>query len=174
MGQSFLSKKKYGKFDGWIGYTWSKTLRTFADLNNGETYYAPFDRRHDASLVLSYKLNNKWMFGGVFVYGTGRPITLAQQRYFIENRITNDYGLRNSIRMAAYHRLDISATYYVKKTKRIESSWNFSVFNVYNRLNPFFIYFDYSGALTNNTLKVKAKQVSLFPAIPSVTWNFKF
>jgi hypothetical protein len=173
-GAEFFIKKKYGKFDGWIGYTWSKTLRTFADLNNGETYYAPFDRRHDASLVLSYKLNNKWMFGGVFVYGTGRPITLAQQRYFIENRITNDYGLRNSIRMAAYHRLDISATYYVKKTKRIESSWNFSVFNVYNRLNPFFIYFDYSGALTNNTLKVKAKQVSLFPAIPSVTWNFKF
>lgn len=173
-GAEFFVKKKYGQFDGWIGYTWSKTLRTFESLNNGNTYYAPFDRRHDASIVMSYKLNSKWTFSSVFVYGTGRPITLAQQRYYIENKISTDYGERNSIRMAPYHRLDVSATYFVAKTKKLEQSWNFSIFNVYNRLNPFFLYFDYKGNIAENTLKVKAKQVSLFPIIPSITWNFKF
>jgi hypothetical protein len=85
-----------------------------------------------------------------------------------------EYGERNGYRMDAYHRLDISATLYVKKKKRWESSWNFSIFNVYNRHNPYFIYFDDTGNLNENNIQIQAKQVSLFPILPSVTYNFKF
>jgi hypothetical protein len=76
--------------------------------------------------------------------------------------------------MKPYHRLDISATLQGKKTERFESNWNFSVFNVYNRHNPYFLYFDNEGDAKKGTLKIKAKQVSLFPVLPSVTYNFKF
>ena len=173
-GIEFFLKKKFGKLDGWVGFTHSYTNRTFVQLNYGKTYYAPYDRRNDASFVLNYKLNNKWSFGAVWVYGTGRPITLPNQRYFFENRLVSSYGLRNSIRMPAYHRMDISATYDIPKKKHIKQSWNFSVFNVYNRLNPFFLYYAPSGTINSGTLVVKLKQVSLFPIIPSVTWNFSF
>jgi len=173
-GIEFFAKKRYGKLDGWIGYTLSYTKRTFKDLNYGETYYAPYDRRHDASLALNYKLSKRWSFGAVWVYGTGRPITLPEQRGFSENRIFDIYGKRNSVRMPPYHRFDISATLDLPKKKHIKQSWNFSIFNVYNRLNPFFLYFDPSGSLNSGTLVVRLKQVSLFPIIPSVTWNFNF
>jgi hypothetical protein len=85
-----------------------------------------------------------------------------------------EYGERNGYRMEPYHRLDLSATLFIKKKKRWESSWNFSFFNVYNRYNPYFIYFADDGSIEDNTLKVQAKQVSLFPFLPSVTYNFKF
>ena len=88
--------------------------------------------------------------------------------------MVNEYGDKNSYRMKPYNRLDVSITYYVKKTKKIESSWNFSVFNVYNRHNPYFIYFTWDGNLQEGTFKTKAMQVSLFPVLPSITWNFKF
>ncbi|MBN8703616.1 MAG: TonB-dependent receptor, partial [Bacteroidetes bacterium] len=133
-----------------------------------------YDRRHDASVVLTYDLSSKWTFSTIFVYATGNAITLPVARYVFEGRLVSEYGERNSYRMAPYHRMDISATYTVKKTKRLESSWNFSVFNVYNRYNPYFIYFANEGDIANGTLKIQAKQVSLFPVLPSVTWNFKF
>ena len=76
--------------------------------------------------------------------------------------------------MDPYHRLDLSVTYEHKKTDKWESSWNFSVFNAYNRKNPYFIYFDKSGTVEDGTFTTYAKQVSLFPILPAVTWNFKF
>jgi len=173
-GSEFFIKKVMGKFNGWIGYTLSYTSRTFPDLNNGKTYYAKYDRRHDGSLVLTYELNKKWSFSTVFVYSTGNAITLPTSRYLIEQRVVNEYSERNAFRLDPYHRLDISATLQGKKTEKFESSWNFSVFNVYNRHNPYFIYFDNEGEVSKGTLKIRAWQVSLFPIIPSVTWNFKF
>ena len=87
--------------------------------------------------------------------------------------IVEDYGgQRNNYRLAPYHRMDISATLKGKSTKRFESSWNFSVYNVYNRFNPYIIYFD--KAYSEGTIQISAKQISLFPIIPSVTYNFKF
>ena len=76
--------------------------------------------------------------------------------------------------MEPYHRLDISATYTPKKNKKVESSWNFAIYNVYNRMNPYFIYYDNEGDIQSGTFKTTAKQVSLFPILPSITWNFKF
>lgn len=173
-GAEFFLKKRAGDFYGWAGYTLSWTTRTFEGINNGKTFYAKYDRRHDASIVLSYDLKKSWTFSTVFVYGTGNAMTLPVARYIFESRVVNEYGDRNSFRMAPYHRLDIAATWKCKPRKRFQSTWNFSVFNVYNRHNPYFIYFDNEGDITKGQLKITAKQVSLFPIIPSVTWNFKF
>lgn len=173
-GAEFFLKKRLGKFSGWIGYTLSYTTRQFPEINSGKRFYAKFDRRHDGSLVLTYEATPRWTFSSVFVYGTGNAITLPVSRYIIEGRVVNEYSERNAFRMAPYHRLDIAATLMGKKTDKFESSWSFSVFNVYNRQNPFFIYFANEGDYKKGQLKVSAKQVSLFPILPSVTWNFKF
>ena len=173
-GSEFFIKKRTGKFHGWIGYTLSKTSRVFPEINDGEEFYAKFDRRHDASLVAIYDLNPKWTFSAIFVYGTGNAITLPVSRYIIEGNVVNEYGKRNSFRMPPYHRADISITFTTKREGKFRSSWNFSVFNLYNRKNPYFIYFDNEGDYSKGNLHVKAIQVSLFPILPSVTWNFSF
>lgn len=177
--ESFL-KKRTGSFTGWVGYTWSKTERQFDDLNQGLIFPSKYDRRHDLSVVMDWKINAKWQLGGAFVYATGNSLTLPVQRYIFEGRITDVYGARNGYRMAPYHRADISATLTPERKdskKRPdlhrESSWTFGFYNVYNRMNPYFIYFSNEGDLNAGTLDLQANQVSLFPIIPSVTWNFK-
>lgn len=178
-GAEFFFKKRTGQLTGWIGYTLSWTTRTFPDIENGRTFYARYDRRHDISVVAIYELNKHWTFGAVFVYGTGNAITLPESRYIIEGQIVPDWGPRNGYRMIPYHRADISATYTCKEKKLFgrvpfQNSWNFAVYNVYNRKNPYFIYFDTEGSIDQGTVSVHAKQVSLFPILPSVTWNFSF
>ncbi len=173
-GIEFFLKKRTGAFTGWIGYTWSKTNKMFDEINNGEPFSAKYDRRHDLSITGTYLINEKWTAGAVFVFATGNATTLPLGRYMIDGQLTNEYGERNSYRMDPYHRLDISLTYVQKKTDKWESSWNFSIYNVYNRKNPYFIYFETSGSVADGSYATAAKQVSLFPILPSVTWNFKF
>ncbi len=171
----FLNKTK-GKFTGWIGYSLSWTWRKFSQLNDGEKYPTKYDRRHDLSVVANYEKNKKWRFGAVFVYGTGNAITLPERFYVINGVLTQEYSRLNQYRMKAYHRIDLSATYtpVPKKKHRLSSFWVFSIYNLYSRLNPYFIYFDQTGSAVNGDLKVEARQVSLFPILPAVTWNFKF
>jgi hypothetical protein len=175
-GSEFLVNKVKGDLTGWIGYTLSWTWRKFDQLNTGLKYPAKFDRRHDLSVVATYKFNSKWQFGSVFVYGTGNATTLPERFYFINGVLTQEYSSLNQYRLKAYHRLDLSATYrpVPKKKRKVESYWVFSVYNVYNRMNPYFIYFDQKGSAFQGTLEIEAKQVSLFPVLPSVTWNFRF
>lgn len=180
-GLETFVKKREGRLTGWIGYTWSKTERQFDELNNGLDFPAKYDRRHDLSVVLDWTINKQWRMGGAFVYATGNSLTLPVQWYLFEGRITDVYGARNGYRMAAYHRADISATLTPDRSKskkrrdlRAESSWTFGFYNVYNRMNPYFIFFSNEGDLSSGTLDLKANQVSLFPIIPSVTWNFNF
>ncbi len=173
-GIEFFVNKKSGKFTGWVGYTLSYTLRKFPEINFGNEFYAKYDRRHDISVIASYELNEKWTFSAVWVFATGNAMTLPVSRYIINGNVLNEYGERNSFRMPNYHRMDISATMKGKKNKKYESSWNFSIFNLYNRYNPYYIYFETKGDVTQGYLETTAKQVSLFPILPSVTWNFKF
>jgi hypothetical protein len=175
-GSELFINKTRGRFTGWLGYTLSWTWRKFPQLNNGEKYPAKFDRRHDLSLVGTYELNTKWKLSGVFIYGTGNATTLPERFYLINGVLTQEYSRVNQYRLRAYHRLDLSATYtpVPKKKKRLKSSWVFSLYNMYSRLNPYFIYYDQEGNPYDNSLKVSVKQVSLFPVIPSVTWNFLF
>ena len=175
-GAEFFINKTRGRYTGWIGYTLSWTYRRFPEINGGERYAAKSDRRHDLSFVSMYDLNKKWKVSAVFVYGSGAATSLPVKFYVVSGVLTQEFSRINQYRLAPYHRIDLSATYTPPSAqkKKLQSSWVFSVYNVYNRLNPYFLYFDQEGSLYNNTLKVAVKQVSLFPVVPSVTWNFKF
>jgi len=174
-GIELFINKKYGDLTGWIGYTLSYTNRYFPDLNDGNGFPYRFDRRHNLSVVASYRLSEKWSIGATFVYSTGIAYTLDESKYFIEGNIVTQYGAINSYRLPAYNRLDLSATYEGKKNKKFQSGWSFSVYNVYNRQNPYFIFNEYSGNfLQDPVITIQAKQVTLFPIIPAITWNFKF
>ena len=179
-GVELLLKKNKGKTTGWIGYTLSKTTRYFDEVNAGLAFPAKYDRRHDLSITATHKLSEKWTLSSVFVYATGNAITLPTERYLIGDNIYTEYTSRNGFRMDPYHRLDIGATYTGKKKKRFESSWNFSIYNLYSRKNPYFIYFALEapegedGSIQQGNLTPKAYQVSIFPILPSITWNFSF
>jgi hypothetical protein len=174
-GAEFYLNKKYGLLTGWISYTLSFTNRHFPDLNNGNTFPYRYDRRHNLAVVASYQITEHWTVGSEFIYSTGIAYTLPEAKYFIEGSLITEYGTTNAYRLAPYHRLDISVTYEGKKNKKLHSSWNFSVYNVYNRKNPYFIYDQYSGSfLQDPQITIQAKQVSLFPILPSITWNFEF
>lgn len=175
-GMELFFKKAKGDLTGWIGYTLSRTERTFPDIENGRTYPAVYDRTHDVSVVASYQLNKKWDFSSVFVYGTGRAFTPIESLYFIENKLNIQYGPRNSSRFDPYHRIDLSATYTPKpdSEKAFTSSWTFSIYNVYNRRNTFFTYTTFDQDALSGSATANAYKVSLFPIIPSVTWNFKW
>ena len=142
-----------------------------------------------------YDIKENISLGITWVYGTGNAISLPIGSYqgFGDNFNPYDvgkgddfrglsfggYGInyyesRNSWRMPSYHRADISLTYINKETKKYKSSWNFSVYNIYNRMNPYFIYFNEEGGVDTQDINFTAKQVSLFPVLPSVTWNFNF
>jgi len=175
-GAEFFINKTKGRFTGWVGYTLAWSWRQFPDLNKGNPYPAKYDRRHDLSVVGMYELNPKWKFSAVFVYATGNATSLPEKFYLVEGVLTQQFSSINQYRLAPYHRLDLSATYQPEplKPRKIKSSWSFSVYNAYSRKNPYFLYFDQTGSAFAGTLKVQAKQVSLFPVIPSVTYNFKF
>ncbi len=174
-GSEFFINKARGRLTGWIGYTLSWTWRKFPELNAGEKYPAKYDRRNDLSVVGTYELNSKWKLGGVFIYATGNATSLPERFYVINGILTQEYSSINKYRLSAYHRLDISATYTPqRKNKKFNSYWVFSVYNVYSRKNPYFVYFNQEGSPYNGGLKIQAKQVSLFPILPSVTWNFRF
>ncbi len=188
-GAEFFLKRNTGNLTGWIGYTWAKTMRQFDEINEGRPFPSRWDRRHDFNFVMNYKINERADIGFVFVYATGNAITLPTSRYFYQGNVIDVYGDRNSFRMAPYHRSDISLNLISKKSierqemarlnpqlkKRVFiSSWNFSIYNLYNRRNPYFIYFAAEGDFSQGSFQTKAYQVSLFPILPSVTWNFEF
>ncbi|HRP53310.1 MAG TPA: TonB-dependent receptor, partial [Fluviicola sp.] len=162
--------------------------RLFKDIQP-EKYPAKYDRRHDLTIVGSYDINKNWTIGFSFIFASGNTLTLPSSWYFHNQNLLFEYGKKNSTRMAPYHRLDFSATWYDNPTKlkvdkatgkTIEVKKKFrqnvaiSVYNVYNRANPYFLYIDNDGSLTTNDFKIAVKQVSLFPILPSVTWNFEF
>jgi TonB dependent receptor/CarboxypepD_reg-like domain/TonB-dependent Receptor Plug Domain len=171
----FVNKTK-GRLTGWIGYTLSWTFRQFPGLNSGLKYYAKYDRRHDLSIVGIYDLSKKWKLSETFVFGSGNAATLPQRFYIFDGVLTQEYSTINEYRLPSYSRLDLGATYTPNKypKRKLKSEWVFSVYNAYSRKNPYFVYFDQTGNPYNGTLNVQAKQVSIFPIIPSITWNFKF
>jgi hypothetical protein len=174
-GAEFFVNKTKGKFTGWIGYTLAWTYQIFEKLNNGEKFPLKYDRRHDISAVGTYVFNKKWTVSSVFVFGSGNAITLPTAYYFIDGQLVQLYSKVNAYRIPSYHRLDISATYTPQhsKPRRWQGSWAFSVYNVYNRKNPYFLYVDNSGTVSSG-IDIKAYQVYILPIIPAITYNFKF
>lgn len=170
-GLELFFKKKYGKFNGWIGYTISKTERQFDLVNEGKWFKARQDKPHDISVVGIYKPGKRWIFSSTFIYSSGSAVTFPIGKYTLDGQTVFYYGDRNANRTPNFHRLDVSATLEGKSNKKFKSSWNFGVYNLYNRKNPFSIDFKNNP---DNISQAQAVQRSLFGVIPSVTWNFKF
>lgn len=175
-GAEFFVKKNYGKYSGWLGYSLARTERSFEDIEDGRWYPAVYDKAHDLSLVVNYSPTKKWDFGAVFIYGSGRWFTPVRGFFFVEQNLNLFYGPRNSSKLDAYHRMDISATYTPKPEgkRKFMGSWTVSVYNVYNRKNPFFVNFDTSTNFETGTTTINGSKITIFPIIPSITYNFKW
>ena len=188
-GVEFLVQRTIGKFTGWVGYTWSRTMHHFNRegnvLNGGEPFPAKYDRRHDVSIVLSYKFNKKVDISATWVFSSGNALTLAMQRYPQASDDPDDYdnasnaadlsyiSSRNNFRMPNYHRLDLGANFHrTFKNKRLHRTLSVSVYNVYNRKNPYMLYV--SNAESYRGYGSALMQLSLFPILPSVAYTFYF
>jgi hypothetical protein len=170
----FLQKEK-GNLTGSVSYALSYSGRQFEEINYGKPFPAKYDRRHEVNLVAGLKVGSRWDLSVAFVYATGNAMTVPVQIYLFDSNIMTEYSETNAFRMPPYHRMDISATYSLNTKGRYPSSLNISVFNVYNRANPFLIYYDIKGDIMNeHSLFITAKQISVFPIMPSVSWNLKF
>ena len=178
-GLEFLLRKNTGKLNGWIAYTLSKSEqqtagRTAAEngINNGNWYRSPYDKLHNLAVTGSYKYNKKWTYGANFTLQTGQPVTYPTGQYQYQGLVIPSYGLRNENSLPVFHHLDLSATYQPKpdKKKGWQSEWVFSVYNIYNRKNAASINFRQNSDTGNN----EAVRLSIFGAVPSVSYNFKF
>ena len=176
-GAEFMVRKNQGALTGWLGYTWSKSMRQFDQINQVDQYSIgrPFparqDRRHDLSIVALYDLSRKLKLSATWVYNTGNAVTFPNGKYEIDGRIVGYYTQRNGYRMPDYHRLDLGVVWIRKQTVKFESSWNFSVYNAYGRENAYFISFRQNKEDPEQT---EAVQISLFKIIPSISYKFKF
>jgi hypothetical protein len=170
-GIELLLKKKYGKFNGWVGYTLSRTERKIDKINDGSWYAARQDATHDVSVVGIYDINKKWAVSATWLYVTGNAVTFPSGKYEINGLTQYYYTERNGYRMPDYHRMDIGVTKYFKKSNKFESSLNFSVYNLYGRKNAYTIDFEDNP---NDPTKTQAVMTYLFTYVPSITYNFKF
>ncbi|HEX3935562.1 MAG TPA: TonB-dependent receptor, partial [Puia sp.] len=171
-GLELYVKKKYGRFNGWLSYTLSRTEDKFSAINAGRYFPASYDRTHDLSAVGIYRLNKKWTFSGTFIYATGNAVSYPTGKYVNGGLTTFSYSGRNNYREPANNRLDLSATVEGKPHKKYQSSWTFGIYNVYGHWDPYTITFRNSKTVADKT---EAVETSLFPRpVPSVTWNFKF
>ena len=195
MGIEFMAQKTTGKTTGWIAYTLAKSDRKFAvgGINNGERFPYKYDRRHNLSLVVNHKFSNRIDIGASWIFSTGGTATIAEEVTAIirpgEDAIQQkDYiEKRNNYRLPASHRLNIGVNFN-KKTKHGVRTWNISLYNAYNAMNPTMIYSNNSGGYTSYIknqedgkvylqyipAKRKITKLTLLPCVPSVTDTYKF
>lgn len=178
-GLELFLQKKYGRLNGWVGYTLSWTMRQFEELNQGQPFPFRYDRRHDISIVAIYKFNDRIDLSSTWVFGTGNAITLPNSQFsgtsgtFDWLSTFQTFGQRNDFRMRNYHRFDIGVN-FKKQKKYYHRTWSFGAYNVYSRNNPFFVYLGSDYDYNTNTSEPALKQVSLFPIIPYATWTATF
>lgn len=180
-GFEFMLRKNVGKTTGWLSYTWSHSWRKFDGISFNQKFPYKYDRRHDISLVVMHKFNDRIDISGSWVFGTGNAMSLSTVKYIsnfaLESGIQEfqkphiqEYGSRNNYRMPNYHRMDIGVNFH-KEKKRITRTWSFGAYNIYNRQNPLWIHWDDSELYPG---KDGLFQVSLFQIIPYFTYSFKF
>ena len=178
-GLELLFKKTQGQLTGLVAYTLSKAeqlTKGFGQndpgINNGDWYNAPYDKTHDFSMSVTHTPSKQWQWNANFVAQTGQPVTYPIGQYeFMGTRVPN-YGKRNAQRLPFYHRLDIAATLTPKKNsqRKLQGSWVFGIYNIYNRRNAATITFKEDRETGNN----QAFRLSIFGIVPSVTYNIKF
>ncbi|WP_109302562.1 TonB-dependent receptor [Aquimarina sp. AU474] len=178
-GLELLLRKNKGNLKGWIAYTLSKSEQRTPGgnaggpgINNGAWYNAVFDRTHDISISGTYRFDDQWSFGANMVFQTGRPVTYPNGQYEYEDLSIASYAPRNSDRLPAYHRMDVSLNYKPKKykNKRFKGEWVLSVYNLYHRKNAASISFGQNLETGAN----QATRTAIFGIVPSLTYNFTF
>ncbi len=189
-GSEFYLEKKQGPTTGWIGYTLARAERQFNDrsrgeiINGGKWFPTTYDRRHSVTAVLLQQVSRRVQLTAAFVYTTGNPTTLPSGRFVLQDLTGGQtfvpiYPDRNQYRLIPYHRLDLGLVLKMRP-RHGESDLTFSIYNAYNRRNAYFIYYDFerseveSGTGVSQLSQPIPKQVSLFPLIPAVTYNFRF
>ncbi|MDR6565542.1 TonB-dependent Receptor Plug Domain [Chitinophaga ginsengisegetis] len=179
-GAELMMQKKKGSTTGWVGYTLAWSTRRFPDVNNGEIYPYKFDHRHDIELVLVQQLGKQWELSASWHFNSGTPFTLPVSTYAATegaspwepgtgNTSIDRFDNRNNYRGSAVHRLDVGVT-WSKQKKHWTRSWNLSVFNAYNRKNPYFYFISGDAAGQKRYLS----KVSILPILPSITYSVKF
>ena len=190
-GIEFMFRKTSGSFTGFASYTLSNSTRQFANINNGVEYLFDYDRLHSFAINLNYRLNEKLNFNITWIYQTGLPYTPVIGKLLIPNSDPSTdkpyieafiYGERNSAKMKDSHRLDIGLT-YSKSTKRrhLPCEWTFSIYNVYNRQNPYTYFYekdwkhvDPSDFNSEMYYEIFLYQRAYLPIIPSFSYKVYF
>lgn len=198
-GAEVLFQRKTGRLSGWLGYTLSWTQWQFPELNGGRPFYPRYDRRHDVSVVGIYELSKRITLSGTWVYGTGNALTVPIANYWayghdpglrsafgpngapsviaplfsFGSRVSDYSQQKNSFRAEAYHRFDVSIQFH-KQKKHHERTWEFSLYNTYNRRNPFFYQLETVSQGQNQPSRTGLFRYSVFPIVPSFSYNFKF
>ena len=180
-GLELLLKKTSGRINGWISYTYSRSLRQFGSLNQGKWYPYRYDRPHNASVFMNYQITPRVMLSANWMFASGDAITLANSQYPIltldrQPDFTLDYdyfpvqvyGKRNGYRVPATHRLDVNFA-FVKEKPKLKRTFKVGVYNLYNRKNPYYVYFN-----RDSDGQVKLYKASLLPFFPYVAWNLAF
>ena len=173
-GLEFMLKKNSGKFKGWLSYTLSWSDRNFEKLNNGNAYFAKYDRRHNLALVGTYDLNSKWNFGVTQIFSSGNRFTMPTSWYFINNNPVKEYSEYNNAQMPNYIRTDLSANYFFIKNAKKESALNFSIYNTLNIENPIYVVLNVVINENKDSVVVKPEKKVLYRILPSISWRFKF
>jgi outer membrane receptor for ferrienterochelin and colicin len=170
-GAEWLVQKKKGKLTGLFSYTLSWSNRRFENINGGKTFPYKFDRRHEIKTAMVWRPVKRFECSAEWLFASGNAISLPRGQYFnpVSNTYVDIYEGRNDFRMPAYHRLDVSFK-FMKQRKKYLRTWVVGLYNLYNQQNPFFIYKE-SNAFLN---EVNFRKVSLFPILPSFTYQFKF
>jgi outer membrane receptor for ferrienterochelin and colicin len=176
-GLEFMLKKQTGRFTGWLSYTYAKVFRKIPDINEGNEYPASYDKPNDISLVLTYDITERLNVSISWFYSTGAARTFPSERFEYNNTVVPVYSGRNDSRLPDYHRMDLGATYHFKKFKKngkprkVESSLNLSIYNVYNRHNAYSIRFEPDETIWYD---IDATKTFLFKVFPAITYNFHF
>ena len=173
-GLEMLLNKTYGKFKGWLSYTLSWSDRDFNELNNGNTFFAKYDRRHNLSLIGTYELNSKWDIGITQIITSGNRFTTPTSWYFINNNPVKEYSGYNNAQMPNYIRTDISFNYFFTKNLKKENAINFSIYNSFNIENPVYVVLNVEVNKENQSIVVAPEKKIMYRMLPSISWKFKF
>ncbi len=165
---------EHKEWNWFLNYTLSKSIRSYKEIQNGGWFNSPFDRRHDISFALNWKRDKRWEFGFLWEYYTGNRISIPTSGF--NDPLTGvrvfSYSTPNNFKLRDYHRLDISATLHSKPNSRNRANtWNFSIYNAYNRKNPFYIDIESFGFPQSS---FKLYERSIFPLFPSVGFSRNF
>jgi len=173
-GIEFYVEGTIERWRGWVSYTLSRSERMFGQINQGRPFPSKYDRLHDLTLVLMRSLNQRWKGSLTFTYASGQATTLPVGRYMVGGNIVNQYTGYNEFRMPPYHRVDVAFTRHLKTYRGVNHELVLSIYNLYSRLNPYFMYYKVSGDISRYRLTVTPQYVALFPMMPSVSYRFSY